>query len=111
MKTEQIETAAENLGWSVNWYVQKQGKNVAFSKHTPAGQELYFDIWYDNLAQIPVKLYKEYENYDPSYEAYIWLDETGHGKNGAPHEMIDVYNDMKWSKDEILKLYNALPKI
>ena len=47
-------------------------------------------------------LSREYENYDVSYETYIWLDNTGHGANGAPHELEDVLADKKeWER----KLY------
>ena len=39
---------------------------------------------------------RDYINdFDVSYEAYLWLDDTGHGRNGAPYEMIDVYEDME----------------
>ena len=41
----------------------------------------------------------ELENVDESYDAYIWLDEFGHGKGGAPHDMEDVLADQKqWTR-------------
>ena len=41
----------------------------------------------------------ELENVDESYDAYIWLDEFGHGKDGAPHDMEDVLADQQqWTR-------------
>ena len=34
-------------------------------------------------------------DYDVSYETYLWLDNTGHGKNGAPYELEDILEDIK----------------
>ena len=42
-----------------------------------------------------------YENFDVSEEAYYWLDDSGHGKNGAPYDMKDVYEDMEECKEFI----------
>jgi hypothetical protein len=39
-----------------------------------------------------------------SYETYIWLDNFGHGKYGAPHELEDVLNDTKEAKRLIEEL-------
>ena len=63
---------------------------------------------YENLGEIEDKLREYYDNYDPNYETYLWLDESGHGKNGAPYEMIDVYNDMKACEEMIDKLACAI---
>lgn len=41
------------------------------------------------------------DNYDVCYETYIWLDEFGHGKNGAPYNMRDLYNDNEWCKNRM----------
>lgn len=43
-----------------------------------------------------------------SYETYIWLDDTGHGRNGAPYDMIDVYNDMLWWRNSLEELSDFL---
>lgn len=37
-------------------------------------------------------------------ETYTCLDHSGHGINGAPYDMRDVYNDMEECQDEIEKL-------
>jgi hypothetical protein len=109
MTKAKIETIAEKLGWTVTWDKNEDGtKFVTFSKYSPEGQDFYFEVEYSNLDEIWNKVFEYYKTYDPSYEAYLWLDSEGHGKNGAPYEMIDVYNDMKDCESMILQLYQAL---
>ena len=36
-----------------------------------------------------------YENYDPDEEAYLWIGDDGHGKNGAPYRISDMKNLVK----------------
>lgn len=49
-------------------------------------------------------MWKRHENFDVSEETYTCLDHSGHGINGAPYDMRDVYNDMEECQDEIEKL-------
>ena len=59
-------------------------------------------------------IYDYYDNFDVSYETYLWLDSDGHGVNGAPYDMKDVYEDFEWVKNRILtlvKIFNRYNKI
>lgn len=109
MTKKKIEKIAEELGWSVTWDKNNDGtKFVMFSQYSPAGQDFNVELDYENLGEIKDKLRKYYDSYDPSYEASLWLDDDGHGRNGAPYEMIDVYNDMKACEEMIDKLACAI---
>lgn len=109
MTKAKIEKIAEELGWTVTWDKNNDGtKFVMFSQFSPAGQDFNIELGYENLGEIEDRLREYYDNYDPSYEAYLWLDSSGHGKNGAPYEMIDVYNDMKACEEMIDKLACAI---
>lgn len=109
MTKNKIEKIAEEPGWTVTWDKNDDGtKFVIFSQYSPAGQDFNVELEYENLGEIEDKLREYYDSYDPSYEAYLWLDESGHGKNGAPYEMIDVYNDMVACKEMIDKLACAI---
>lgn len=108
MTKEKIEKVAESLGWTVTWYKNIRTKSVMFNQSSPAGQDFSVELEYENLGEIEDRLREYYDSYDPSYEASLWLDESGHGKNGAPYEMIDVYNDMKACKEMIDKLACAI---
>ena len=63
------------------------------------------DTFYENVAEA---IDKYWEGFDVCYETYIWLDETGHGRNGAPYDMKDLYEDTQACEDMIHDLWLAL---
>ena len=83
MRDRIVEIAEEN-GWEVD-VESNDGDNFSyeFSKYSPAGQDFNF-------------------------EAYLWLDNTGHGTNGAPYDMKDVYEDMEACEEMSLELWKSL---
>ena len=114
---EKIYEIAKREGWQVDSYYVENETKVCFSfeKYSPAGQDFYIsvsvpnedddDIFYNNVADA---IYEYWEGFDVSYETYIWLDETGHGMNGAPNDMMDAYKDMKACEDMTHDLWLAL---
>ena len=114
---EKIYEIAERDGWQADcYYVNNETELcVSFEKYSPAGQDFCFsvsvpneddeDIFYDNVEDA---IYKYWEDFDVCYETYTWLDETGHGRNGAPNDMMDVYKDMQACEDMIHDLWLAL---
>ena len=99
MKRVFIEKAAEATGWNVT--IDKRDKkegggyDIAFQMYTDFGQDVNEEFWVKHLEDIKHEVYERWQNYDPNEEASLWLDDSGHGKNGAPHDMEDVLNDMK----------------
>ena len=81
MTKNKIEKIAEELGWTVTWDNNDGTKFVMFSQYSPAGQDFNVELEYKNLGEIEDKLREYYDYYDPSYDAYLWLDNAGHGKN------------------------------
>ena len=108
-----IEIAEEN-GFSVDVYNNREDKEeyyFEFGKFSDCGRDFTFYIFFNTLtdiSDIADKIYKYYEDFDASYETYIWLDNFGHGMNGAPDDMLDVYNDTKQCEGFIEELYNAI---
>jgi len=101
---DKIEKIAERLGWSVDI-----GETIiTFSQSSPEGQNCNIEIEANDYEECLNRLEVWVETYDVSEEAYIWLDSYGHGKNGAPYDMRDVYNDMEWFKNEADELSTAL---
>lgn len=83
--------------------------DIEFQKYSPEGQDFSFTIdKLGTLEDLADSIYDYYECYDPSEEAYIWLDSSGHGKNGAPYDMKDVYEDMVACKEMVLELYEIV---
>lgn len=80
---------------------------------SPCGQDCIIEIPFEKISDgksIITYLREFVESYDISYETSLWLDNTGHGKNGAPYDMMDIYEDMKWWRDNISDLVNELEK-
>ena len=111
--TKVIEIAEEN-GFSVKVYNNREDEEeyyFEFGKYSNCGRDFTFSIFFntlDDISDIADKIYEYYEDFDVSYETYIWLDNFGHGMNGAPDDMLDVYNDTKQCKGFIEELYNAI---
>ena len=107
MYLEKVKEIAENL----NWNVSIDENYVNFQTYSSAEQDFNMIIPYDEndtVWEFIENIYSYYDEFDVSYEAYLWLDESGHGTNGAPYEMIDVYKDMEECKEEIHRLWYEL---
>ena len=114
---EKIYEIAQSEGWQVDYsYTDEKETDIIFSfeKYSPAGRDFCFEVCvpndedeyviYDSVADA-ISTYCE--NFDVSYETYIWLDENGHGKNGAPYDMSDVYKDTESCEKMIDDLWRS----
>lgn len=116
-KFEKIYEIAEREGWQVSCeYTDEKEKMVSFSfeKYSPAGRDFYFEVSVPNYEDeyviyesVADAIYTYFEGFDVSYETYIWLDEEGHGKNGAPYDMSDVYKDTESCEKMIHDLWRS----
>lgn len=99
----------EELGWTVT----EGDKNVyEFSKSSPSGQDFNISVnTEDDPNTFLDNIYSKYEDFDVSEETYLWLDNTGHGTNGAPYDMKEVYEDMEACQDMILDLHYELRRM
>lgn len=98
---------AEKLGW----LVKIENNQYNFTNYSPAGQEISISITASDLNELLNEIKERCDNYDCSEETYLWLDNTGHGKNGAPHDMKEVYEDMESCLEMMNNLYKELMKI
>lgn len=105
IKKEMTEIA-ESLNFNIT-ISEDEDVNISFAKTSSYGQDFNFEISVDKDASM-IDIWRELQsyqnNFDVSAEAYLWLDESGHGKNGAPFEMIDVYKDMEECKGFVTEL-------
>lgn len=99
--------AAKKLGWTIEF----DGKRANLQTYSDKGQDVNFDISFNDEDDFLEEIERIYESYDPSQEAYLWLDSSGHGKNGAPYDMKDVYDDMKEVETRLHDLSDYLVKI
>ena len=116
-KFEKIYEIANSEGWTVDYsYTDEKETDVIFSfeKYSPAGRNFVLEICVPNeedeytlYYNVADAIYTYFENFDVSYETYIWLDENGHGKNGAPYDMSDVYKDTESCEKMIGDLWRS----
>lgn len=105
-RLEYILEKAQSLDYKVE---QEDGIVYSLSTSSPFGQDCHVEIDSENDADMFINNLRNYaDDFDVSYEAYLWLDETGHGQNGAPYDMRDVYEDMEWWKNAMTELADAL---
>jgi len=114
IKTKAVEQCVESKGWSVH-VDGTQKENVVifdFYKFTPAGQDFSFTATMqdDDFNSLIEDVENFYNAYDPDEEAYIWLDYSGHGRNGAPYHMRDVLDDMEAAERMVGDLLEDLQK-
>ena len=102
-----ITKTVEKLDWSISI----DDKDFDFKKYSPAGQDFIVSISADNLEELSEKLREKFNNFDCSEEAYLWLDDSGHGKNGAPYDMKDLYEDMESCEEMLRELAEAVQKL
>ncbi|WP_249311963.1 hypothetical protein [Congzhengia minquanensis] len=99
-------TEAKKSGWTVT---QEDGNVYDFGWWSPAGQDFHIQVDTENdVGYFLHNLYSVYNDFDVSVETYLWLDDTGHGRNGAPYDMKDVYEDMETCEEAIHDLWEAL---
>lgn len=105
MTVQELIEKAESLGWSV---VEEAAHEYRFSRFSPHGQDFSISVEGEFAEELIMNINEAYEDYDVSEQTYLWLDNTGHGANGAPHEMKDVLADMEACEQMILELYRNL---
>lgn len=116
-KFKKIYEIAEREGWKVDYsYTDEKETEIMFSfeKYSPAGRDFCFEVCVPNdedeyviYESVADSIYTYFEGFDVSYETYIWLDEEGHGKNGAPYDMSDVYKDTESCEKMINDLWRS----
>ena len=105
---ETLLSIAEEHGWTFG----NTEDEYMFSKYSPAGQDFSFTISDEGMGAIGLidSLTQYIDNFDVSYETYLWLDDSGHGRNGAPCDMRELYEDMHACEDMMKELLDAWTK-
>lgn len=113
--TDAIVKCAEAKGWTVNAgiYYKEQKSEFEFGKYSPAGRDFSFTVSMKcaNINSLIEEIDNYYENFDVDYETYIWLDQFGHGRNGAPYRMKAVLEDMEATDKMIGELLDAIQEM
>lgn len=92
----------------LDWTAEYDGSSLELQTYSPAGQHFVRYIDGSDVDELIRNIYVVHEDFDVSYETYLWLDSLGHGCNGAPYDMKELYEDMEWCKNALLELYEEL---
>lgn len=103
-----VKEIANGLGWSVDI---DDNNNFMFEKDIQFQRNIGFMVTADNIESLYKEVAHYYFNFDVSYETYSWLDEKGHGKNGAPYDMSDVYDYIQMYDRKVKMLRDSLHNI
>ena len=103
-----VKEVANGLGWSVDI---DDNNNFMFEKDIQFQRNIGFMVTADNIESLCKEVSDYYFNFDVSYETYSWLDEKGHGKNGAPYDMSDVYDYIQMYNRKVKMLRDSLQSI
>lgn len=77
---------AQEKGWSIS--VEDENKTsiqFEFQRYTKYGQDFNFnaDMQDEDINTLIAGMKRYYEDFDPGYEAYLWIGDDGHGRNGG----------------------------
>ena len=109
-----IENKLENTDWGVDMSFQDDNAFFDFSTYSSMGQDFHCTVHVsvdDDISDLMDRLIDYYDDFDPDEEASMWIDETGHGKNGAPYRISDIVKDMEECKEEVYNLTQILKEI
>lgn len=95
---------------SADFSIYPEDENcVRFQKYSSAGQDFSFSVdTENNLCYFADNIFACYQDFDISAEAMLWLGPDGHGRNGAPYDMQDVYKDMEECEAFIYEAYQIV---
>ena len=95
---DRVTEIVEDDDWSVHNHDENYNNiDLYLSKSSSRGQDFGFYVDYDSgdVNGLINTIEAYYESYDPCEEAALWIGEDGHGRNGSPHDLADILDDMK----------------
>ena len=101
---DDVRAAAEKQGWSVSFGVQDGEQYAEFEAYSPAGEDLCFTEFFNNVKDLPDRLYERHFDFDPDEHAVEWYGRN----NGEPISLRYLLDDAEAIEEMILELARAL---
>lgn len=98
-----VEDKLEDLDFSITGR-NTDDKNYSFEiqKYYDSSDQIFTLIGKkDEPASVVNALREIHDNFDIDYQTSIWIGEDGHGKNGAPYHISDIFESMKDVKNDL----------
>ena len=107
---ELIKSIALDFGWIASTDEEEDSVVFDFRHYTKHGQDYGFcaELTENQTDGFLGDVKRYCENFDPDYEAYLWIGHNGHGKAGAPYHIKDIVDDMEEAKKLLEDFYNSL---
>ena len=107
---ELIKSIAFDFGWIVSTDEEEDTVVFDFCYYTKHGLDYGFcvELTGNKFDGFLREVERNCEDFNPDYEAYLWIGTDGHGKNGAPYRIKDIVSDMEQAEAMIEKLYETL---
>ena len=110
-KIQKVTEISQSKGWSIS-VDDKNKSNIQFDfqRYTTYGQDFNFsaEMKCEDIDTLIADMEQYFEGFDTDYEAYLWIGNDGHGKNGAPYHIKDIVSDMEEAEKQIHDLLEAL---
>lgn len=110
-KIRKVTDIAHSNGWSVNvGNKEKSDILFEFQCNTKHWQDFsfYAEMSDEKIDTLISDIRQYFKDFDPDYEASLWIGDDGHGKCGAPYHIKDIVADMEEVELRIYELLNAL---
>ncbi|MDO4800729.1 MAG: hypothetical protein Q4A15_01050 [Prevotellaceae bacterium] len=107
---EKLIRACHKTGWNMTIESTNGLTEISLQRYTNSGQDANQCFTINKAStseEIAHDLYTLYESFDVDYETYIWLDNCGHGQNGAPYHIKDILKDMESVEENLHKLWHV----
>lgn len=101
---ESLLEKVEALGW---WYDVSDDGSIEIGKHSPAGEDFFFDI---EGKDIVAEVQEYYEYYDPDEHAKMWVEAMGRAR-GVPQSVRTLIDDADAIDDKLMELKEALEEM
>ena len=110
-KIQKVTEISQSKGWSIS-VDDKNKSNIQFDfqRYTNYGQDFNFsaEMKCEDIDTLIADMEQYFEGFDPDYEAYLWIGNDGHGKNGAPYHIKDIVRIWRKRKNKYTTCWKHL---
>lgn len=109
MSTDDLCDEIGDAAWDNDWGVDWHDNSVTFSNHSPAGQDISFDIDFNSAADLQKQIVDYAESFDPEENVELWIEYRG--KDGVPERVSEIVEDSEAIKRMFDVLAEAVKKV
>ena len=105
---DEIQRVAEELGWIVTYYADDHSKTVTFEQCSPLGEDLCYEISYDNIDDVTKYIEDLASDYDPDEHVKDLIRASDEGFAGVPTSVSALIEDAERIQDMLTELWDGI---